>query len=239
MGRAHVGLLIMRQEEDELSAALQALQVEDGGHVAVEHVVVEQSPGDPSAGLGSPTSGEERGTNPVRVRENAAHLAGGVAVAAGMNAEAPRVLGICLFEGDGTPAGDMSAVPSDLGPCGTRQCQETEEAGSGRVQSASAPSRGEGYRLQGPLASTAVAGLEASLQLLRQAIVWPLQYAQEAAQLGLQWPRGILLHGPPGCGKTSLVRAIAAEAGAAVHLVSASSIFGPYQGAVLNLPWQD
>jgi ATP-dependent Zn protease len=84
----------------------------------------------------------------------------------------------------------------------------------------------------GPPADEAIAGLEPALELLRQAIVWPLRYADEAEHLGLQWPRGVLLHGPPGCGKTSLVRAVAAEASAVVHVVSAASIIGPYQGGL-------
>lgn len=88
------------------------------------------------------------------------------------------------------------------------------------------------HQARGPSADEAVAGLEPALELLRQAILWPLLHAAEAERLGLKWPRGVLLHGPPGCGKTSLVHAVAAEAGAVVQSVSASTIFGPYQGMV-------
>lgn len=43
-------------------------------------------------------------------------------------------------------------------------------------------------------------------QKLKQAIEWPLLYKESFARLGLKAPRGILLYGPPGCSKTSLVK---------------------------------
>ena len=66
---------------------------------------------------------------------------------------------------------------------------------------------------------------------LLQALAWPILYAREAEELGVRWPRGLLLHGPPGCGKTAAVLAVAAECGAALHHVTAASIVGAYTGA--------
>jgi transitional endoplasmic reticulum ATPase len=46
-------------------------------------------------------------------------------------------------------------------------------------------------------------------QSLTEAVLWPLQYPDSFARLGVQPPRGVLLYGPPGCGKTFLIRALA------------------------------
>eukprot|EP00891_Asterochloris_glomerata_P007187 jgi/Astpho2/7187/Aster-01505 len=62
------------------------------------------------------------------------------------------------------------------------------------------------------------------------AIGWPLQHAELGADLGVDWPRGLLLHGPPGCGKTLAARFVAEECGARLHSISAAQIFGAYTG---------
>jgi SpoVK/Ycf46/Vps4 family AAA+-type ATPase len=46
-------------------------------------------------------------------------------------------------------------------------------------------------------------------QSLTETVLWPLQYPDSFARLGIAPPRGVLLYGPPGCGKTFLVRALA------------------------------
>ncbi|WIA09999.1 hypothetical protein OEZ85_010211 [Tetradesmus obliquus] len=56
------------------------------------------------------------------------------------------------------------------------------------------------------------------------------QHAAAAAELGVVWPRGLLLHGPPGCGKTLLVKAVAEEFNAVLHSVTPGSVFGAYLG---------
>jgi ATP-dependent 26S proteasome regulatory subunit len=54
-----------------------------------------------------------------------------------------------------------------------------------------------------------LAGMAAAQQAVRELIAWPRLYSSQAAALGVQWPHGLLLHGPPGCGKSLLVRTVA------------------------------
>ncbi len=59
-----------------------------------------------------------------------------------------------------------------------------------------------------------IGGLDDVKQRLRQAVEWPLRHADAFARLAIRAPRGVLLHGPPGCSKTTLARAAAHASGA-------------------------
>lgn len=90
--------------------------------------------------------------------------------------------------------------------------------------------RGNGSDASTTRAESRVAASDEALQALRQLMVWPLRYSDEARKLGVKFPRGLLLHGPPGTGKTEAVRAVAAEAGATLLTVSSGDIAGAYAG---------
>ncbi len=59
-----------------------------------------------------------------------------------------------------------------------------------------------------------VGGLEDIKQKLQEMVEWPLQNPKSFETLGIRPPTGILMYGPPGCGKTLLAKAVATEAGA-------------------------
>lgn len=56
-----------------------------------------------------------------------------------------------------------------------------------------------------------IGGLEEIKQALREAVIWPLHYAGLFRKAAVRPPKGLLLAGPPGCGKTTLAKAAATE----------------------------
>jgi len=72
-----------------------------------------------------------------------------------------------------------------------------------------------------------VVGLDHAKKAIKEAIVYPVQ-RPDLFPLG--WPRGILLFGPPGCGKTLLAAAVATEIDAAFISVDAASIMSKWLG---------
>lgn len=67
-------------------------------------------------------------------------------------------------------------------------------------------------------------------EALTEAVLWPLTYPDTFARLGIQPPRGVLLYGPPGCGKTYLVKAIAGTGKANVLSVKGAELLTKWVG---------
>lgn len=75
-----------------------------------------------------------------------------------------------------------------------------------------------------------VGGLEEVKQELREAVEWPLKSPQMFKRFGVHPPRGILLYGPPGCGKTLLARAVATESEANFISIKGPEVFSKWVG---------
>ncbi|MEV4710556.1 AAA family ATPase [Micromonospora sp. NPDC049374] len=67
-------------------------------------------------------------------------------------------------------------------------------------------------------------------QTLTESVLWPLTYPDTFARLGVQPPRGVLLYGPPGCGKTYLVTALAGTGRANVLSVKGAELLSKWVG---------
>jgi transitional endoplasmic reticulum ATPase len=68
-------------------------------------------------------------------------------------------------------------------------------------------------------------------QALTEAVLWPLQHPDTFARLGVEPPRGVLLYGPPGCGKTFVVRALASTGRLSVHAVKGAELMDKWVGS--------
>ncbi len=75
-----------------------------------------------------------------------------------------------------------------------------------------------------------VGGLGKEIKLIRELVQLSLQFPQVYRQIGISQPRGIILYGPPGCGKTHLTRAISNELKARFYYINGPSIVGTYAG---------
>jgi transitional endoplasmic reticulum ATPase len=75
-----------------------------------------------------------------------------------------------------------------------------------------------------------VGGLAGIKQRLVEAVEWPLQYPDLFTQAGIRPPKGILLSGPPGCGKTLLAKAVASESKVNFISVKGPELLSKYVG---------
>lgn len=76
-----------------------------------------------------------------------------------------------------------------------------------------------------------IGGLGPDLARVREMIEWPLKHPHLFDQLGIAAPKGVLLAGPPGCGKTLIARAVAHEVEAAFFQINGPEIVDRFYGA--------
>jgi ribosome biogenesis ATPase len=140
------------------------------------------------------------------------------------------------------PADPTADAPSTSG----RAAPRAKRAGPGggaaagkRPRAAGAGAPG-GFAGAGAASSAAVApapvryadlgGMEEVLHEVRELVERPLRHPEVYAWLGVEPPRGVLLHGPPGCGKTALAHAVANECGVPFLRVAAPELVSGMSG---------
>jgi proteasome regulatory subunit len=75
-----------------------------------------------------------------------------------------------------------------------------------------------------------IGGLDEQIRELREVVELPLKNPELFRELGIEPPKGVLLYGPPGCGKTLLAKAVAAESNATFISLVASELVQKYIG---------
>lgn len=147
---------------------------------------------------------------------------------------------------DGVPArmGDLIVLPLFDGRLARVVVSAVEPAGAVVVGPATAlvteqpKRRADGPRRRpGPLPAGVagvrydnVGGLERELQRLREMVELPMRHPEVFDRLGISPPRGVLLHGAPGTGKTLMARAVAAETHANFFGIDAPAIMQKHYG---------
>ena len=77
-----------------------------------------------------------------------------------------------------------------------------------------------------------IGGLDSIVSSLQESVIYPLVYPSLYSSTSslLQAPKGVLLYGPPGCGKTMLARALAKESGATFINIAVSALANKWYG---------
>jgi len=75
-----------------------------------------------------------------------------------------------------------------------------------------------------------IGGLEQVKQELMEAVEWPIKKPDVFSRMGIKPPKGVLLYGPPGCGKTLLAKAVATESEANFISIKGPEIFSKWVG---------
>ncbi|WP_063044917.1 AAA family ATPase [Nocardia pseudovaccinii] len=83
----------------------------------------------------------------------------------------------------------------------------------------------------GSLSLDDVGDMVETKEALTETVLWPLRHPDSFARLGIHPPRGVLLYGPPGCGKTFLIRALAGTGQLSVHAVKGAELMDKWVGA--------
>lgn len=111
-----------------------------------------------------------------------------------------------------------------------RLCQDDLLGAVASVRPVALSASGSQTLHSGGLTLDDVGDMVETKQALTETVLWPLSYPDSFARLGVEPPRGVLLYGPPGGGKTFLMRALAGTGRLNVFVVKGAELLDKYVG---------
>ena len=138
--------------------------------------------------------------------------------------------------GFGLMGGQSQAVPmkvASTSPSGTVVITDETEIEISEVPAEELTERaggGEGASDGPDVTYEDIGGLDNELEQVREMIELPMRHPELFKRLGIDPPKGVLLHGPPGTGKTLIAKAVANEIDANFHTISGPEIMSKYYG---------
>ncbi|PAU83541.1 AAA family ATPase [Halorubrum salipaludis] len=138
--------------------------------------------------------------------------------------------------GFGLMGGQSQAVPMKVAsttPSGTVVITDDTEIEISEVPAEELTERseaGEGASEGPDVTYEDIGGLDSELEQVREMIELPMRHPELFKRLGIDPPKGVLLHGPPGTGKTLIAKAVANEIDANFHTISGPEIMSKYYG---------
>jgi len=131
-------------------------------------------------------------------------------------------------------AGSGQSIPmriADTTPSGTVVVTENTEIRVSERPAEEVTAGGPGGGQETPdVTYEDIGGLDGELEQVREMIELPMRHPELFGRLGIEPPKGVLLHGPPGTGKTLIAKAVANEIDASFHTISGPEIMSKYYG---------
>ena len=152
---------------------------------------------------------------------------GGQPVTKGQNVQLPLGFGFMSGQSQAVPLKIASTEPSGTVVVTDSTEVEISERPAEQIRETDAPGTPGGPT---EISYEDIGGLDDELEQVREMIELPMRHPELFERLGIEPPKGVLLHGPPGTGKTLIAKAVANEIDASFHTVSGPEIMSKYYG---------
>ena len=155
---------------------------------------------------------------------------GGQPVTEGQNVQLPLGFGFMGGQSQAVPLKIAGTAPSGTVVVTDTTEIEVAEKPAEEIVSGAGAGREAGADGAPDVTYEDIGGLDDELEQVREMIELPMRHPELFKRLGIDPPKGVLLHGPPGTGKTLIAKAVANEIDASFHTISGPEIMSKYYG---------